>query len=90
MVVYKLSSKRKPQSQSTAASIMPSTLKEANEVEILTPQEVAERLKIKPSTVYELTRSRCRNPLPAHRAGKVLRFNWAEVVAWFLQQGTAR
>jgi excisionase family DNA binding protein len=70
-----------------AAPVTPPTLKEFDELEILTPEEVAERLKIKPSTVYELTRSRCRNPLPAHRAGKVLRFNWAEVVAWFHATG---
>jgi excisionase family DNA binding protein len=90
MVVYKLSSKRKPRSQPAATSVMPSTPQEVDAFEILTPEEVAARLKIKPSTVYELTRSRCRSPLPFHRAGKVLRFNWTEVVAWFMQQGTAR
>jgi len=58
-----------------------------SEVEILTPEEVAERLKIRPRTVYELTRSRCRRPLPFHKTGKVLRFNWPEVLAWFLEAG---
>ena len=52
-------------------------------MEIITPQQVAERLQIESATVYELTRSRCTNPLPAHRVGKLLRFDWAEVQQWF-------
>jgi hypothetical protein len=54
-------------------------------LEILTPEELGERLKLKPTTIYELTRRRCRNPLPAHRAGKVLRFFWTEVVDWLTE-----
>jgi hypothetical protein len=52
--------------------------------EILTAQDVAMRLKLRPETIYELTRRRCRRPLPAHRVGKVLRFVWSEVLEWFL------
>jgi excisionase family DNA binding protein len=55
----------------------------ATPLEILTPEEVAARLRIDPTTVYELTRQRCRHPLPVHKIGKVLRFDWAEVQAWF-------
>jgi hypothetical protein len=61
--------------------------------EILTAEDVAMRLKLRPETIYELTRRRCRRPLPAHRAGKVLRFLWSEVLAWFLegqQSGSSR
>ncbi|MCI0717998.1 MAG: helix-turn-helix domain-containing protein, partial [Acidobacteria bacterium] len=36
---------------------------------ILTVEQVAERLQLKPSTVYELTRRRSRHPLPVLRAG---------------------
>lgn len=76
--------RRKSTAQPTAQLAAPNT-----EVEILTPEEVAARLKLKPRTIYELTRSRCRHPLPYHKAGKTLRFNWSEVVGWFLESGTA-
>lgn len=50
---------------------------------ILTIEDIASRLKFKnTSTVYELTRKRNRRPMPAMRAGKVLRFYWSEVERW--------
>jgi excisionase family DNA binding protein len=49
---------------------------------LLTAEEVAERLKIKASTVYELTRRRSRQPLPFLKIGKYLRFRWSEVEKW--------
>lgn len=49
---------------------------------ILTAQQVAERLQLKPSTVYELTRRRNRRPIPVLRAGKFLRFRWSEIEQW--------
>ena len=53
---------------------------------ILTPDQVAERLQIKRSTVYELTRRRSqrgsRRPLPVLRVGKYLRFRWSEIEQW--------
>ena len=49
---------------------------------ILTIEQVAERLQLKPSTVYELTRRRSRHPLPVLRAGKFLRFRWSQIEAW--------
>ena len=49
---------------------------------ILTIQQVAERLQLKPSTVYELTRRRNSGPLPVLRAGKFLRFRWSEIEAY--------
>jgi len=49
---------------------------------ILTIEQVAERLQLKPSTVYELTRRRNRHPLPVLRAGKFLRFRWSEIERW--------
>jgi len=49
---------------------------------ILTVEQVAERLQLKPSTVYELTRRRNGRPLPVLRAGKFLRFRWSEVERW--------
>ena len=52
---------------------------------ILTIEQVAERLQLRPSTVYELTRRRNRHPLPVLRAGKFLRFRWSEIEAWLNQ-----
>ncbi len=54
--------------------------------ELLTPQELAARLKVKVSWVYEQSRSRAgiRNPtpLPYRKVGKYLRFAWSEIVEW--------
>jgi len=53
---------------------------------ILTPEELAERLKVPVTWVYESTRNRAalRNcdPLPNIRMGKYLRFYWPEVEKW--------
>jgi excisionase family DNA binding protein len=49
---------------------------------ILTAEEVAERLKLKPATIYEMTRSRHPRPIPVLRAGKFLRFRWSAVERW--------
>jgi excisionase family DNA binding protein len=49
---------------------------------ILTPEEVAERLKVPPSWVYEKTRARCRNPIPCLRLGRYIRFDWNAVITW--------
>jgi hypothetical protein len=59
--------------------------------DILTPAEVADRLNVKPSWVFEQTRKRAKvrnkgkTPLPSHRVGKFLRFHWPEVSEWWLQ-----
>jgi excisionase family DNA binding protein len=52
---------------------------------ILTIEQVAERLQLSPSTVYELTRRRSRRPLPVLRAGKFLRFRWSQIEAWLVE-----
>jgi predicted DNA-binding transcriptional regulator AlpA len=50
--------------------------------EIMTLDEVATILKMKRRSVYELTRERCRRPLPFFEAGKVLRFRRSEINLW--------
>jgi hypothetical protein len=54
--------------------------------DLLTPSELAERLKVPKSWVFEQTRSRAtvRNsrPLPCIRLGKYLRFSWPQVCEW--------
>ena len=58
--------------------------------EILTPQQLAERLQVKPSWIYEQTRHRSavRNPdpLPHIKMGLYLRFDWRDVLAWLERQ----
>jgi hypothetical protein len=44
--------------------------------DILTPEELAAKLKVPDSWVYEKTRGRCRNPIPCLRLGRYVRFNW--------------
>jgi predicted DNA-binding transcriptional regulator AlpA len=54
--------------------------------EILTPTQVAERLQVKPSWVYEQTRERAEvrnsDPLPYMKMGRYLRFDWKDVIDW--------
>jgi excisionase family DNA binding protein len=53
--------------------------------DILTPEEVAARLKVPESWVYEKTRVRCRNPIPCLRLGRYVRFDWLAVIAWLTE-----
>jgi hypothetical protein len=62
----------------------------SNPEPILTPQDVADRLRFDSArTVYELTRRRNKRPLPAMKAGKVLRFYWSEVERWLRGEDVA-
>lgn len=60
--------------------------------DLLTPQQLAERLHVHLSWVYEMTRDRWKirnggkDPLPCHRMGGLLRFVWSEVSEWLLKQ----
>lgn len=58
--------------------------------EILTPQEVADRLKVPISWLYEQTRNRARvrnsDPLPHRKMGRYLRFVWSEIAEWLNRQ----
>jgi hypothetical protein len=59
--------------------------------DILTPAQLAERLQVNVSWVFEQTRNRAKvrnknkTPLPCIRMGKYLRFSWASVSEWLLQ-----
>jgi predicted DNA-binding transcriptional regulator AlpA len=61
--------------------------------EILTPAQVAERLQVKPTWVYEQTRGRAgvRNPdpFPYIKLGRYLRFYWEDVSDWLERQKAA-
>ena len=84
-----------PVATATAVSTANATTPQAapvlvDPIQILTMAEVAIRLKVSKRWVYEKTRDRCRNPLPAIRIGRYLRFDWGDVSAWLCQQKTAR
>lgn len=52
--------------------------------DILTPQQLAERLQVPLSWIYEKSRRRQQQPLPTFRIGKYIRFSWAAVSTWLL------
>ena len=58
--------------------------------DILTPAELAKRLKVDVSWVYKNTDSRPRSvgkSLPVLRVGRYLRFAWPDVVEWMRAGG---
>jgi excisionase family DNA binding protein len=59
------------------------TALEVSSSEILTAEECAELLRVSLGWVHAKCRSRSRNPLPAHRVGRYLRFRRSEILAWF-------
>jgi excisionase family DNA binding protein len=65
------------------APIQPGKLDHA---QLLTPSQLAERLQVGVSYIYENTRKRAGvrspDPLPSIRMGKYLRFYWPEVEKW--------
>jgi predicted DNA-binding transcriptional regulator AlpA len=54
--------------------------------DILTPGQLAERLQVSRSWVFEQTRNRAKirnaRPLPCIRLGKYIRFSWVAVSEW--------
>ena len=55
------------------------------DVEVITPEELADRLKVDRGWVSEKRRPRCVHPLPAltHRP---LRFNWHAILIWLQEE----
>lgn len=53
---------------------------------LLTVEEVAELLRVPLSWVYERTRNRSVDRIPAFRLGKYWRFREADVLAWLDRQ----
>ncbi len=53
--------------------------------DILTPEQLAKRLQVALSWVYEMSRNRgqrAQRPLPCMRVGRYLRFYWPDVCEW--------
>jgi len=61
--------------------------------DILTPEQLAERLQVRKSWVFEQTRNRAKvrneNPLPCIRLGKYIRFSWPAVCEWLDSQNNS-
>jgi excisionase family DNA binding protein len=68
---------------SRSTNILPSVFDPSD---ILTLEQLASRLQVKKSSIYVQMRTarrrRDKNPLPAFRVGRYLRFRWSEVSAW--------
>jgi excisionase family DNA binding protein len=70
---------------SSSTCVAPSRSDEMSSIDpcdLLTPDELDERLKVHKSWVYEKTRRRSRDRLPVMRIGRYMRFHWPEVVSW--------
>ena len=63
-------------------------LRAHNQGDILTPEELAGRLKAPVKWIAEKTRSRCKNPIPSIPMGRYVRFDWDAVVKWMESQST--
>lgn len=58
--------------------------------DILTPEQLAKRLQVGVSWVYEKSRARGKyggKPLPVLRMGRYLRFAWPGIVEWMRDGG---
>jgi predicted DNA-binding transcriptional regulator AlpA len=71
------------------ATGQPSQAARLDPADILTPEQLAQRLQVSKSWVFEQTRNRAkvrsRNPLPCIRLGKYIRFSWIAVCEWMAQ-----
>lgn len=69
-----------------------STVRALEPGDILTPEELAERLKVKVNWVYEKSRTRGKHggaPLPCLRMGRYLRFYWPDICDWLRSNSSA-
>jgi predicted DNA-binding transcriptional regulator AlpA len=68
------------------ATVQPSPAGQLDPADILTPEQLAQRLQVSKSWVFEQTRNRAKvrnkNPLPCIRLGKYIRFSWSQVCEW--------
>lgn len=59
-------------------------------LEILTPEQVAELLQVSVGWVREKVRARAKNPIPTLQFGKYTRFSKADVLEWVHSTSTAK
>lgn len=58
--------------------------------DILTPDQLAQRLQVSRGWITCKTRRSCANPLPSFRIGKYLRFSWPVVAEWLESTSTVK
>ncbi len=71
--------------QDKISSAAPHEAVPMNPGDILTPDQLAERLQVKRSWVYEKCRRRGKyreTPIPCLRIGRYLRFYWPDICDW--------
>ena len=61
---------------------MPESKATLSPADILTPEQLAQKLQVKVGWVYEKMRPRQPHPLPVIKMGRYLRFSWPAVAAW--------
>jgi predicted DNA-binding transcriptional regulator AlpA len=80
-----MSVKKLPSNRLTAVVTTP-----ASDDSFITPKQLAERLQVKVSTIWEWTRRRQQSPIPHYPVSrKVVYYRWSEVVAWIQSQRVA-
>jgi hypothetical protein len=72
--------------------VQPSQSPRLDPSDILTPEQLAARLQVSKSWVFEQTRERSKvrnkHPLPCIRLGKYLRFSWPQVCQWMAENNS--
>jgi excisionase family DNA binding protein len=61
-----------------------------NPADILTPEQLAQRLQVPRGWIVEKCRTRCQNPIPFFRIGRYVRFSWPAVASWLESTSTAK
>jgi predicted DNA-binding transcriptional regulator AlpA len=76
----------------TLATAQPKQVDWLDPADILTPEQLAKRLQVSKSWVFEQTRNRAKvrnkHPLPCIRLGKYIRFSWSEVCQWMRENNS--
>lgn len=67
----------------------PSTVKEVTGRDLVTIQQLADMLQLKPSWIYSRTRQTGANAIPRVKIGKYLRFDPSKVFRWIETQYNA-
>lgn len=70
----------------TVPSLSPKVASSEKTTELLTAQELAERLRVPESWVRARTRGRAFDRLPVVRLGRYTRFRWSAVESWLAQR----
>ena len=61
-----------------------------DQAEFLTIEEIATRLKVKPSFFYAPVRRKGPDPIPCIKIGKYLRYHWPSFLEWAARSNRAR